>query len=102
MLSRQFLLTLLSVQQAVASPADDRLARPVGDQTVMEERISGLLPLFKMTSPASTTAVVFGPHSRYPSRSSHPDLLYSAQIFIELSNRETGQEGATTDTVNIQ
>ena len=38
--------------------------------------MSGLLPLFKMTSPATTTAVVFGPHSRYPSRYRHPDLLY--------------------------
>ena len=65
------LLLFLSVQQAASSPADDSLARllplnsrPVEDKTVMEERISKLLPLFKMTSSDTTTAVVFGPHYR--------------------------------------
>ena len=64
MLSLLFPLTLLlslSVQQAVSSPADDSLE----DQTVMDQRISKLLSLFNLLSPDTTTAVVFGSHSRY-------------------------------------
>ena len=91
-LSLLFSLTLplvLNVRQVVSSPADESLARllplnpgPVEDQTVMEERISGLLALFKMTSPDTTTAVVFGRHSRYLFRNNHPDLLYSLLLSL--------------------
>ena len=96
-------LLALSVQQAVSSPPDgDSQARllplnpgPVEDQTVMEERISKLMSLFNLQSPETTTAVVFGLHTRYSSRYDRPDLsiLYYSililQIFTEHSNRET-------------
>ena len=66
------LLFPLTVQQVVSSSPDhDSLARllplnprPREDPRVMEERISKLLPLFKIPSPDTTTAVVFSRHFR--------------------------------------
>ena len=55
------ILLSLTVQQAASSLTREV---PLQIQTVMEERISKLLPLFSMKSPDTITAVVFGNHYR--------------------------------------
>ena len=87
-----------SVQQVVSSPVNDSQARllplnpgPVEDRTVMEERISKLMSLFNLQGSETTTAVLFGRHTRYLSRNRSFDLSYSFHILktiIEHSNRE--------------
>ena len=76
-----------SVQQVVSSPVNDSQARllplnpgPVEDRTVMEERISKLLSLFNLQGSETTTAVLFGRHTRYSSRNRSFDLSYSVHI----------------------
>ena len=56
----------LTVQKTVSTLSNLTRAAPLEIQTVvMEERIFKLMSLFKLTSPDTATAVVFGHHSRY-------------------------------------